>query len=196
MGSDTVELLPDRDDNPGVIVERVELDGVDGPVATIIHRPDRPGPHPAIALGAEATGVNQFLRRIAATLAARGFVTALPDYFRGGGPRDVSRRLGVQGLEALAAVLEHHGDEVHHAHGLGERPLHQFGIAHIAVGELDLAHLAHHLELGGEVRLAGGHAHAPPVPRQRAHHVAAHEARAAEDRDQTLHRARRFSSPK
>jgi carboxymethylenebutenolidase len=88
MGSDIPELLPDRPDNPGVIVERVELDGVDGPLATLVHRPDRPGPHPAIALGAEATGVNEFLRRIAATLASRGFVTALPDYFRGGGPRD------------------------------------------------------------------------------------------------------------
>jgi carboxymethylenebutenolidase len=88
MGSDVPELLPDRNDNPGVIVERVELAGVDGPVTTLVHRPDRPGPHPAIALGAEATGVNEFLRRIAATLASRGFVTALPDYFRGGGPRD------------------------------------------------------------------------------------------------------------
>ena len=88
MVSDAPELLPDRDDNPGVIVERVQLAGVDGPVTTLVHRPDRPGPHPAIALGAEATGVNEFLRRVAATLASRGFVTALPDYFRGGGPRN------------------------------------------------------------------------------------------------------------
>lgn len=88
MVSDVPELLPDRNDNPGVVVERIELDGVDGPVTTLVHRPDRPGPHPAIALGAEATGVNEFLRRIAATLASRGFVTALPDYYRGGGPKD------------------------------------------------------------------------------------------------------------
>jgi carboxymethylenebutenolidase len=88
MGSEGFELLPDREDNPGVIVERVELDGVDGPVATLVHRPDRQGRHPAIALGAEATGVNAFLRRVAATLASRGFVTALPDYFRGDGPRN------------------------------------------------------------------------------------------------------------
>src|SRR5947209_5317308 len=88
MDSEIVELLPDRENNPGVVVERVELDGVEGPVTTLVHRPDRPGPHPAIALGAEATGVNEFLRRIAATLASRGFVTALPDYFRGDGPRD------------------------------------------------------------------------------------------------------------
>jgi carboxymethylenebutenolidase len=88
MVSDIPELLPDREDNPGVVVERVELDGVDGSVTTLVHRPDRPGPHPAIALGAEATGVNSFLRRVAATLASRGFVTALPDYFRGAGPRD------------------------------------------------------------------------------------------------------------
>jgi carboxymethylenebutenolidase len=88
MGSEGFELLPDREDNPGVIVERVELDGVDGPVTTLVHRPDRQGRHPAIALGAEATGVNAFLRRVAATLASRGFVTALPDYFRGDGPRN------------------------------------------------------------------------------------------------------------
>ena len=31
MVSDVPELLPDRDDNPGVVVERIELDGVDGP---------------------------------------------------------------------------------------------------------------------------------------------------------------------
>jgi carboxymethylenebutenolidase len=59
-----------------------------GTVPTLVYRPAASGPHPAIALGAEATGVNSFLRQVAATLAARGFVTALPDYYRGGGPRD------------------------------------------------------------------------------------------------------------
>ena len=109
------DLLPDRGpaggrgtnggevdgEADGVVVERLDLAGIDGPVSTLIHRPVTPGRHPAVVLGAEATGVNSFLRRVARTLAARGFVTALPDYYRGGGPADP------EDYDALDDLLPH-----------------------------------------------------------------------------------------
>ena len=55
---------------------------------TLLFEPDGPGPHPALVLGMEATGINHFIRDIAAKLAALGYVTAVPDYYRGGGPAD------------------------------------------------------------------------------------------------------------
>jgi carboxymethylenebutenolidase len=84
-----------------VTVEQTVLAGVGGAVPATIYRPAGPGPHPAIALGAEATGVNDFLRRVATLLAAKGFVCALPDYFRGGGPADPD------GYDDLDDILTH-----------------------------------------------------------------------------------------
>ena len=55
---------------------------------TLLFVPDGPGPHPALVLGMEATGINQFIRDVASRLAALGYVTAVPDYYRGGGPAD------------------------------------------------------------------------------------------------------------
>jgi carboxymethylenebutenolidase len=53
-----------------------------------LYRPAGPGPHPAIVIGHEATGMNRFARREASRLAEDGFVVLVPDYFRGGGPAD------------------------------------------------------------------------------------------------------------
>jgi carboxymethylenebutenolidase len=50
--------------------------------------PDQPGPHPAIVFGAEAFGLNDFIREIAVAMAERGCVTITPDYYRGAGPAD------------------------------------------------------------------------------------------------------------
>jgi carboxymethylenebutenolidase len=44
------------------------------------------GPLPALAIGAEATGVNTFIRQTAADLARAGFVAVVLDYYRGEGP--------------------------------------------------------------------------------------------------------------
>ncbi len=54
-------------------------------VPTVVHRPDGAGPHPAIVIAAEAYGVNRFTRRVAADLAAAGYVVIVPDYYRGHG---------------------------------------------------------------------------------------------------------------
>jgi carboxymethylenebutenolidase len=54
----------------------------------LLFEPHGPGPHPALVLGMEATGINHFIREVATRLAALGYVTAIPDYYRGGGPAD------------------------------------------------------------------------------------------------------------
>jgi carboxymethylenebutenolidase len=46
------------------------------------------GPLPALAIGAEATGVNRFIRDAARGLARAGFAVVVPDYYRGEGPAD------------------------------------------------------------------------------------------------------------
>lgn len=43
---------------------------------------------PALVIGAEATGVNAFIHDTAHKLAAAGFVTIVPDYYRAAGPAD------------------------------------------------------------------------------------------------------------
>ncbi|MDB5700832.1 MAG: hypothetical protein JWL66_1031, partial [Sphingomonadales bacterium] len=60
------------------------FDGVE--ISAFVTEPDTPGPHPAIVFGAEAMGLNKFGRRVASDMAALGYVTITPDYYRGGGP--------------------------------------------------------------------------------------------------------------
>jgi carboxymethylenebutenolidase len=72
-----------------VIAETVTLRSRDGAdVRTLLFRPVGEGPHPAVAIGAEATGINEFICRVGATLAHAGYVVVVPDYYRGGGPVD------------------------------------------------------------------------------------------------------------
>jgi len=44
------------------------------------------GPHPAVVLGAEAYGPNQFIRGVQARLAGLGYASVVPDYYHGNGP--------------------------------------------------------------------------------------------------------------
>lgn len=44
------------------------------------------GPHPAVVIGAEAFGVNDFSRGVQAKLAALGYASVVPDYYHGNGP--------------------------------------------------------------------------------------------------------------
>ena len=46
------------------------------------------GPHPAVVLGAEAYGVNNFIHGIQERLAGLGYAVAVPDYYRGNGPAE------------------------------------------------------------------------------------------------------------
>jgi carboxymethylenebutenolidase len=72
-----------------VVEESVNLRGRDGhDVPAVRFRPAGSGVHPAIAIGAEATGINEFIRRVGATLAHLGYVVVVPDYYRGDGPPD------------------------------------------------------------------------------------------------------------
>src|SRR5579863_4365913 len=50
--------------------------------------PERGGPHPAVVLGAEAYGVNGFIRGVQEKLAGLGYAVALPDYYHGHGPAE------------------------------------------------------------------------------------------------------------
>lgn len=48
--------------------------------------PERGGPHPAVVLGAEAYGVNSFIRGVQEKLVRLGYAVAVPDYYHGNGP--------------------------------------------------------------------------------------------------------------
>jgi carboxymethylenebutenolidase len=50
--------------------------------------PEGGGPHPAVVLGAEAYGVNSFIRGVQQRLAVLGYAVALPDYYHGNGPAE------------------------------------------------------------------------------------------------------------
>lgn len=67
----------------------VELATADGLSTTAyVTEPATAGPHPAIVFGAEATGLNTFIRNVADRMAEAGYVTITPDYYRGAGPKD------------------------------------------------------------------------------------------------------------
>jgi carboxymethylenebutenolidase len=55
-------------------------------IPAFVAEPDGAGPFPGVTFGAEAMGINSFNRGVAADLAARGYVTIVPDYYRGHGP--------------------------------------------------------------------------------------------------------------
>jgi carboxymethylenebutenolidase len=50
--------------------------------------PEGGGPHPAVVLGAEAYGVNNFIRGIQRKLVDLGYAAAVPDYYHGHGPAE------------------------------------------------------------------------------------------------------------
>jgi carboxymethylenebutenolidase len=55
----------------------------------IVQLPTTGGPHPAVVLGAEAYGINPFIRGVQDQLTELGYATALPDYYHGAGPKNV-----------------------------------------------------------------------------------------------------------
>ncbi|MEX1009237.1 MAG: dienelactone hydrolase family protein [Acidimicrobiia bacterium] len=82
-------MRPTTDHYDGVVVETIDLPTRDGAsTPAVLSRPLGDGPFPAIAVGAEGTGPNSYIRRVAATLAHLGFVVIVPDYYRGSGPPD------------------------------------------------------------------------------------------------------------
>jgi carboxymethylenebutenolidase len=69
--------------------------------APIIQVPDTEGPHPGIVLGAEAYGINPFIRGVQEDLTKLGYATALPDYYHGAGPKNV------EAYDDFSEVVEH-----------------------------------------------------------------------------------------
>jgi carboxymethylenebutenolidase len=59
------------------------------------------GPHPAVVLGAEAYGVNNFIRDVQQRLVGLGYAVAVPDYYHGAGPADA------ENYEDFTEVKEH-----------------------------------------------------------------------------------------
>jgi carboxymethylenebutenolidase len=65
--------------------------------------PAGPGPHPAVVLGGEAYGVNEFIRGVQEDLAELGYASAVPDYYHGNGPTNR------EAYDDFAEVVEHIG---------------------------------------------------------------------------------------
>src|ERR1700744_1208268 len=71
----------------GVRTRSITLTGRDGgQTPALVTEPEGAGPFPAVVFGAEAMGPNKFSRKVANDVAALGYITITPDYYRGGGP--------------------------------------------------------------------------------------------------------------
>ena len=82
-----MSVRPTTDQYDDVTRETISLRTRDGTGTTaLLAQPTAAGPHPAIAIGAEGTGLNTYIRHLAATLAHLGFVTIVPDFYRGDAP--------------------------------------------------------------------------------------------------------------
>jgi carboxymethylenebutenolidase len=102
--TDAGVTLPLTDVYDNVEFAEVRLRARQGSLPALLYRPRVAGPWPAVVLAAEAFGVNTFTRRVAATLAHRGYATLVPDYYRGEGPQDP------EGYLDFTEVLEFIGD--------------------------------------------------------------------------------------
>ena len=65
--------------------------------------PPGPGPHPAVVLGAEAYGPNDFIRGVQSRLLQLGYATVVPDYYHGQGPSNP------EAYDDFTEVVEHIG---------------------------------------------------------------------------------------
>jgi len=100
--SDASVARPVTEQYDDVLAETVTItspDGYAGPA--LLYRPVAPGPHPGVAIGMEATGINHFIRDVAATLAHLGVATIVPDYYRGTGPADT------ENYDDIDAIMSH-----------------------------------------------------------------------------------------
>jgi carboxymethylenebutenolidase len=66
--------------------ELVTVTGRNGSVPLLVFEPEDTGsPVPAIVIGAEAYGLNEFTHRVASDLCEAGYAVVVPDYYRGNG---------------------------------------------------------------------------------------------------------------
>ena len=71
--------------------------------ATEVLTPEGGGPHPAVVLGAEAYGLNSFIRGVQEKLVGLGYAVAVPDYYHGNGPA------GTESYDDFTEVIEYIG---------------------------------------------------------------------------------------
>ena len=98
--------LPRTDAYDDVDLTEVRLTARQGSLPALLYRPQVGGPRPGVVLAAEAYGINAFTRRIAATLAHLGYVTLVPDYYRGEGPTDPEGYLDFTEVMEFIAELD------------------------------------------------------------------------------------------
>jgi carboxymethylenebutenolidase len=72
------------------------------PAAEVL-MPEGGGPHPAVVLGAEAYGVNTFIRGMQRRLVGLGYAVVVPDYYHGAGPAEA------ENYDDFTEVKEHIG---------------------------------------------------------------------------------------
>ena len=83
--------------------EAIDIDVGGERCPALYFRPSGRGPHPGVAVGQEATGPNEFIRSVGATLAAAGYAVVVPDYYRGAGPPDPE---AYEDIETLIPFME------------------------------------------------------------------------------------------
>jgi carboxymethylenebutenolidase len=89
----------------GVTVETVTLT-VDGDtVATTVCRPATTPPRAAVVLATEAQGVNNFIKEVGVTLAERGYLAVIPDYYHGTGPADPELLIDLAHMDELLGAI-------------------------------------------------------------------------------------------
>ena len=89
-------------------------------------------------------------------------------------------------IETLAAGFGEDGDEIDDRVGVGDGAVDRPAVAEVGLDRLDPADHAERLEVAGKIGPADRGADAPAALQERADDMAAEEARAAENRDQTL----------
>jgi hypothetical protein len=99
-------------------------------------------------------------------------------------PGDGPRARHVHGLERLGPRLCRDADQIDDDVGAFQRPRQGRGIAQVGLHGMDLADIAHRLQMTGEIGAAHGRADAPFLAGQRPDGVPAEEARAAKHRDE------------
>jgi carboxymethylenebutenolidase len=90
-----------------VTVEVVTVEGPRGRTEAEVFAPALPGEgRPAVVIGAEATGLNDFGRDVARRLVGLGHVVVIPDYYRGDGPADPNSYEDLDGLRRAIGALD------------------------------------------------------------------------------------------
>jgi carboxymethylenebutenolidase len=107
MGSPLEPAGPPSDSYDDVRRELVQLTARDGVTLDAeLYRPTGAAQRAGVVIGAEGTGINHFIRRVAATLAHLGFVVIVPDPYRGAGPRDPEAYEDVETLMSYIGALD------------------------------------------------------------------------------------------